>query len=134
MQKKKNSRKMHTLARLTPYINIWNRHVFIDTYFALQFRYCFLIWMCCLLIIYQEKQSSLEEVLEKDNSFPFTTEIRNLLAFKYTKQETAYLLSLFNNYLWQKRNIPIIYSKYWLSMNNLVWYQLTKFKVKRMID
>ena len=84
----------------------------MSTYVALQFSYCSLIWMCCLQIIYQEKQSSLEEVLEKDNLFPFTTEICNLLAFEYTKNETAYLLSLFSNYLWQKRNIPIIYSKY----------------------
>ena len=54
----------------------------VNAFFLAQFKYCPLIWMClnrtynkitrlheiCLRLIYNDKRSSFEDVLEKDNS------------------------------------------------------------------
>ena len=64
---------------MTPYMNIRKRHVFMNAYFALQFSYSSLAWMCCLQIIFQQKQLSFEEVLENDDSI--SVHHRNLQSF-----------------------------------------------------
>ena len=63
----------------------------MNSFFALQFRYCPLIWMChsrtvdnkinklherCLRIVYNDKKSSIKELLEADKSVPI--HIKNL--------------------------------------------------------
>ena len=79
---KKANRKINTLARIAPFININKRRILMNSFFRSQFNYCPLIWMChnrtnnrkinrlherCLRIIYNDKQSSFIELLEKDN-------------------------------------------------------------------
>ena len=80
---KKTSRKIHALSRVTPYMNISKRCILMNAFFKSQFSYCPLVWMClsrannskinrlherCLRIIYSDKQSSFEALLEKDGS------------------------------------------------------------------
>ena len=80
---KKASRKIHALARVTPYMDISKKLVLMNAFFKSQFSYCLLVWMGysransskinrlherCLRIIYSDKQSSFEELLEKDGS------------------------------------------------------------------
>ena len=80
---KKASRKIHALSRVASYMNISKRHVLMNAFFKSQFSYCPLAWMChsrtnsgkisrlherCLQIIYSDKQSSFEMLLEKDSS------------------------------------------------------------------
>ena len=80
---KKASRKISTLARVTPFMGLSNRRLLINAFFTTQFSYCPLIWMChnrsidkkinllherCLRIIYIDKQSSFTELLNKDSS------------------------------------------------------------------
>ena len=80
---KKTSRKIHALSRVTPYMNISKRRILMNAFFKSQFSYCPLVWMChsrannskinrlherCLRIIYSDKQSSFESLLEKDGS------------------------------------------------------------------
>ena len=80
---KKASRKIHALARLTPYMNIAEKRVLMNAFFKSQSSYCPLVWMChsranngkinrlherCLRIIYSDKQSLFEELLEKEGS------------------------------------------------------------------
>ena len=80
---KKASRKIHALARVTLYMNIAEKHILMNAFFKLQFSYCPLVWNChsraniskinrlherCLRIIYSDKQSSYEELLEKGGS------------------------------------------------------------------
>ena len=80
---KKASRKLYALGIVTPNMNLPKRKVLMNAFFNSQFSYCPLIWMCysriidkkinrlherCLRIIYGDKQSSFEELLEKDSS------------------------------------------------------------------
>ena len=80
---KKASRKLYALGRVTRYTNLSKRKILMNAFFNSQFSYCPLIWMChsriinkkisrlhetCLKIIYCDKQSSFEELLEKESS------------------------------------------------------------------
>ena len=76
---KKTSEKLYALNST----NLSNRKILMNAFFNSQFSYCPFIWMChshiinkkinrlherCLRIIYFDKQSSFEELLEKDSS------------------------------------------------------------------
>ena len=67
---KKASRKIHALARVTPYMNMAKKRILMNAFFKSQFSYCPLVWMChshannskinrlherCLRIIYSDK-------------------------------------------------------------------------------
>ena len=80
---KKGSRKLHALSRVTPYMNFSKRRILMNAFFKSQFSYCPLVWMChsrannnkinrlherCLRVIYSDKQSSFQTLLEKDGS------------------------------------------------------------------
>ena len=71
-------------------MNISKRRILLNAFFRSQFSYCPLVWMChtranngkinrlherCLRIIYSDKQSSFETLLEKMALFLFTIEI-----------------------------------------------------------
>ena len=79
---KKASQKLNAISRITPYMDFDKRKLVVNA-FSFQFNYCPLIWMChnrtynnkinrlherCLRLIYNDKQSSFEELLIKDNS------------------------------------------------------------------
>ena len=83
--------KVHVLARIAPYMNISKRKLIMNSFFTSQFNYCPLVWMChsrlinnkinrlhetCLRIIYSDKSSTFEELLEKDGSV--TVHFRNI--------------------------------------------------------
>ena len=80
---RKASRKIHALARVTPFMNLSKRRLLMNSFFKTQFNYCPLIWVFhsrennrkinrlherCLRTIYNDKQSSFNELLEKDGS------------------------------------------------------------------
>ena len=80
---KKASRKISALARVAPFKSIEKRKVVINAFFTSQLSYCPPIWMRhsrtnnnkinmlherCLRIIYNDKQSSFTELLNKDCS------------------------------------------------------------------
>ena len=77
------SRKIHALARVTPFMNLSKRRLLMNSFFKTQFIYCPLIWMChsrennrrinrlheiCLKTIYNNEQSSFNGLLEKGGS------------------------------------------------------------------
>ena len=79
----KARQKVHVLARIAPYMSIPKRKLIMNSFFTSQFNYCPLVWMCnsrsmnsrinrlhetCLRIIYSDKSSSFEELLQKDES------------------------------------------------------------------
>ena len=92
---KKANQKVHVLARITPYIaritpymSIPKRKLLMNSFFISQFNYCPLVWMChsrlmnnkinrlhekCLRIVYSDKTSSFEELLDKDGSVTIHT-------------------------------------------------------------
>ena len=43
---KKASRKVNVLSRITPYMNLTKRKLLMNSFFASQFNYCRLVWMC----------------------------------------------------------------------------------------
>ena len=79
---KKAGQKMNALSRIIPYLNITKRRTLLNTFFISQFDYCPVTWMChsrakkkinrlherCLRIIYNDKVSTFEQLLEKDSS------------------------------------------------------------------
>ena len=77
----KARQKVHVLARIAPYMSISKRKLIMNSFFTSQFNYCPLVWMChsrsmnsrinrlhetCLRIMYSDKSSSFEELLQKD--------------------------------------------------------------------
>ena len=88
---KKACKKVHVLARITPYMSIPKRKLLMNSFFTSQFNYCSLTWMChsrtinnkinrlhesCLRIVHSDKTSSFEKLLEKNGSVTIHT--RNL--------------------------------------------------------
>ena len=97
---KKASRKIHALSRVASYINISKRRILMNAFFKLQFSYCPLVWMChsranngkinrlherCLQIIYSDKQSSFEMLLEKVVSISVQSQNLHTLATETDK-------------------------------------------------
>ena len=81
---KKASRKVCALARVTSGMSLSKKRTLMNAFFNSQFNYCPLIWMChsrennnkinrlherCLRIIYNDKRSSFNALLEKDGCF-----------------------------------------------------------------
>ena len=80
---KKACRKISALARVTKYMGITKKHIIMNAFFTFQFSYCPLVLMYlsrtndnkinrfherCLQIVYNDKKSSFNELLEKDGS------------------------------------------------------------------
>ena len=80
---KKAGLKLNALARITPYIDLTKKRLLLNGFFMSQFNYCQLVWMChnrtknnkinrlherCLRLIYNDKKSSFEQLLEIDSS------------------------------------------------------------------
>ena len=116
---KKASRKISALARTAPFMNFDKRKLLMNAFFISHFN-CFpLIWMChsrtnsrkikmlyetCLRIIYNDKQSSFNELLNKGSSV--SIRIRNIqrLAiemFKFYKELPP--PTMYNDSSWKKK-------------------------------
>ena len=80
---KKTTKKLNAVPRIVPYMDISRRKILMNVLFRSQFNYCPLIWMCynrslnqkvnrlherCLPIIYSDKKSSFDELLDEDES------------------------------------------------------------------
>ena len=79
----KANNKLRALARTTPYMSVEKKKILMNSFFNAQFNYCPLVWMLhsrrnnsiirnlherCLRLIYNDKNSSYEELLTKDGS------------------------------------------------------------------
>ena len=80
---KKAANKLRALARVTSYMPLPKKKLLLNSFFNAQFNYCPLIWMLhsqgnnnkikhlhegCLRIVYQDNQSSYENLLVKDGT------------------------------------------------------------------
>ena len=101
---KKAGLKFNDLARITPYMGLNKKRLLLNTFFMPQFNYCQLAWMChnctinnkinwlherCLCLIYNDKKSTFEELLEIVLSI-FTLEILEALPLKCMKYIIAF--------------------------------------------
>ena len=83
---KKVNQKVSALARIVPFLPFSKRHLIMKTFVESQFSYCPLVWMFCsrtmnakvnriheraLRLVYQDYNSTFEELLDKDKSLCF---------------------------------------------------------------
>ena len=102
---KKAGRKISALTRVTPYMGIAKKRILMNAFFTSQFSYCSLVWMChsrtnnnkinrlherFLLIVYNDKQSSFNELLKKDDSVSIHMSNIQILATECTNLSISY--------------------------------------------
>ena len=90
----KASRKVNALSRVVPYMSLSKKKILMNSFFNSQFSYCPLIWMFhsrimnnkinrlherCMRLIYGDKTSSFEELLEKNKSISIQTMLKKCL-------------------------------------------------------
>ena len=96
---KKASAKLNALGRISYYMSPLKRRLLVNAFFTCQFNYCSLTWMFhsrkiknkinrlnerCLRLIYNDRGSSYEELLDKDNSLPIHQKnLQKLAIVKY---------------------------------------------------
>ena len=88
---RKGSQKLHALSRISQYLSKRKKRILFKIFIMSQFNYCSLVWMChssglnnkiknmhkrVLRIVYQDKKSNLQDLLQKDNSV--SIHIKNL--------------------------------------------------------
>ena len=87
----KASQKLYALSRMSSYMSLGQRRLIMKSFISSQFGYCPMIWMNhsralnnkinriherALRLVYRDKKSTFEELLNKDNSVKF--HIKNL--------------------------------------------------------
>ena len=97
---KKPHRKLSALSRLTNYMDLPKRRILMNAFFKAQFNYYPIIWMfrssclnnkinrlhkSCLRMIYNDKISNFEELLNKDNSVSIHHNNKHALAIEMYK-------------------------------------------------
>ena len=97
---KKASRNINALSRVASYMNISKRRILLSVSFKSQFSYCPLVSMChsranngkinrlhesCMQIIYSDKQSLFQTLLEKDGSVSIHNRNLQILATEMYK-------------------------------------------------
>ena len=102
----KSSQKLHALSRVSQYMTLKQRKVIMQSFISSQFGYCPLVWMLhsrklnnrinrlherALRLVYQDKNSTFEELLEKDESF--TVHERNIQTLGIELYKVAYGLA-----------------------------------------
>ena len=96
----KACQKLSALTRISNYMNIDQRRRVMKAFISSHFGYCPLVWMFCsrsfdnrinrihekaLRIVYNDRQSSFDELLEKDNSVSIHTRNLQLLIIEIYK-------------------------------------------------
>ena len=111
----KVSRKVNALSRAVPYMRVSKRKILLNSFFNSQFSYCPLIWMFysrimnneinwlrerCMWLIYKDKTSSLEELLEQDKSILILTRNLQMLTTEMFKVYRSMFPPIFNELLY----------------------------------
>ena len=96
----KKASRIHAISRVTSYMDISKISILMNAFFKSQLSYCLLVWMChsransskinrlherCLQIIYSDKQSLFETLLEKDGSVSIHNRNLQILATRMLK-------------------------------------------------
>ena len=118
---KKAYRKLSALSRITNYMELPKRRILMNAFFKAQFNCCSIIWMfhsrClnnkinrlherCLRMIYNDKISNFEELLNKDNSVSIHHSNIHALAIEMYKVANDMSPEIMNE-LFKLRNTPL---------------------------
>ena len=116
---KKAGQKVNALSRILPYINFEKRRILMNSFFTSQFNYCPLVWMFhsrtmnnkinhlherCLRIVYSDKTSSFEKLLETDRSVPIHIRNLQILATEFFKESKGLAPTIFSE-VFSKRSV-----------------------------
>ena len=111
----KVSRKVNALSRAVPYMRVSKRKILLNSFFNSQFSYCPLIWIFysrimnneinwlrerCMWLIYKDKMSSFEELLEQDKSILILTRNLQMLTTEMFKVYRSMFPPIFNELLY----------------------------------
>ena len=111
----KVSRKVNALSRAVPYMRVSKRKILLNSFFNSQFSYCPLIWMFysrimnneinwlrerCMWLIYKDKTSSFEELLEQDKYILILTRNLQMLTTEMFKVYRSMFPPIFNELLY----------------------------------
>ena len=111
----KVSRKVNALSRAVPYMRVSKRKILLNSFFNSQFSYCPLIWMFysrimnneinwlrerCMWLMYKDKTSSFEELLEQDKSILILTRNLQMLTTEMFKVYRSMFPPIFNELLY----------------------------------
>ena len=106
----KANNKLRALARTTPYMSVEKNKMLINSFFKAQFNYCPLLWLLhsrrnnsiirnlherCLRLIYNDKNSTYEELLTKDGSVSIHHRNIQALATEFNKIKNGIWPELF---------------------------------------
>ena len=109
---KKAGLKLTALSRIAPYMDFNKKRLLVNAFFISQFNYCPLIWMChnhtknnkinriherCLSLIYNDKKSSFENLLDKDKSVSIHDKNLKSLAIEICKVHRDISPEILNN-------------------------------------
>ena len=115
---KRASWKINALSRIASHINIAKQRLLTNSFFASQFNYFPLVWMChhcsvnnkinrlherCLRIVYSDSMSSFEDLLHKDSSVSVHVKNIKTLAIEMFKVSNKLTIPLMNE-IFVKRN------------------------------
>ena len=128
---KKACQKLNALVRLAPFMNVDKKRMIMKAFTESPFGYCPLVWMFlnnkinrihkrALRITYNDKSSSFQKLLEKDNSVTIQHRNINILATETYKFLQGLFPPLMNEIFVEKNN------NYSLRANNV----LTRRRVK----
>ena len=116
---KKASQKLNAISRITPYMSFNKKSLAVNAFFMAQFNYCPLIWMChnkthknkinslherCLRLIHNDKRSSFDDLLEKDNSVFIPYKNLQALSIKMFKVHTKTYPEIMHNVFLEQGN------------------------------
>ena len=106
----KANNKLRASARTTPHMSAGKKKILMNSFFNAQFNYCLLVWMLhsrrnnsiirnlherCLRLIYNEKNSSYEELLTEDSSVSIHHRNMQALATEFYKIKNGISPELF---------------------------------------
>ena len=105
----KANNKLRALARAIPYMSVEKKKILMSSFFNAQFNYCPLVWILhsrrnnnirnlherCLRLIYNDTNSSYEELLTKDGSVSIHHENIKALATEFYKIKNGLSPELF---------------------------------------
>ena len=118
---KKASNKLRALARVTPFMGLEKRKLVMNSFFNAQFNYCPLVWMMhsrsnnnkikhlherSLRLIYSDKSSSYEELLQRDGSVSIHHRNIQSLAIEMFKVKHDMSPEIVNDVFTQRINHP----------------------------